>query len=130
MDDEKLQKYLAYLDGRSPGSEYQAIAKLEEQGADIPKLLTKRYKVSRRWSDRALCIFHCIEYAKSNDVAYQLGIMALQDRSRTVRRRACALLSVAQNQEAIEHLEKLLLDETLQGDALAAINALSKPSQN
>ncbi len=129
VEDEKIRKYIACLEGRSPGNEHKAIAGLEELGVNIPRLLKKRYKLSRRWSDRALCVSHCMEYSKTNEDAYQLGIMALQDRSRTVRRRACALLLVAQNQEAIEHLEKLLLDEALQDDALAVINALSKQGQ-
>lgn len=126
LDNEKFHKYLAYLDGRAPGRELKAIAKLEELGISIPNLLMKRYKVSRRWSDRALCVSHCMAYSKSNEDAYQLGIAALQDKSRTVRRKACMLLSFAQRQEAIKHLEKLLSDEALKGDALAAIDALSK----
>jgi hypothetical protein len=126
LDNEKIHKYLAYLDGRAPGTELKALAKLEELGVNIPNLLMKRYKVSRRWSDRALCVSHCMAYSKYDEDAYQLGIIALQDRSRTVRRKACMLLSVAQRQEAIKHLEKLLSDEALKGDAVAAIDALSK----
>ena len=129
MDDEKLHEYLAFLDGRSPGSEYLAIAKLEEQGVDIPNLLTKRYKVSRRWSDRALCISHCMKYAKTNELAYRLGILALKDRSRTVQRAACKLLAVTQSKDAIKYLEKLLSDEFLREDAEAAIDALDRMSR-
>lgn len=126
MGDEKLNGYLAYLDGRSPGGEHQAIKKMEELGVDIPNLLARRYKISRRWSDRALCISHCIEHSKTSDIAYELGILALQDRSRTVRRAACRLLTAAQKHEAIEQLEKLLADEASKDDAEAAISALTK----
>ena len=130
MNNEKLHKYLAHLDGRSPGNEKIAIAKLKDQGVDIPELLAKRYEVSRRWSDRALCLSHCVEYAKTNEAAYQLGILALKDRSRTVRRTACTLLSIAQRKEAIEHLERLLSDDAIKADAEAVIGTLAKQGQD
>ncbi len=130
MNDEKIYEYLDYLDGRSSADHHKAIAKLEALGANIPSLLLKKYKISRRWSDRASCVYHCIEYAKTDKDAYQIGIIALHDKSRAVRRRACKLLSVAQKPEAIEHLEELLYDEASMNDAIAAINALIKPNHS
>jgi len=126
VDDENVHKYLARLEGRPSKNPYEAIAGLEALGADVPGLLLKKYKVSRRWSDRATCVFHCIEYAKTNEDAYQLGIIALQDKSKTVRRRACKLLSAAQRQEAIEHLQALITNEASNNDARIAIEALQK----
>lgn len=126
MEDEQLHKYFAYLEGRSQKRVGLVLAHLEVSGVDIPELLTKRYGISRRWADRALCVSECIRYAKTNDDAYRLGIAALEDRSRSVRRIACSLLAKAQRPEAIEHLEKLLPDEVLGDDAKAAIAKLKK----
>lgn len=130
MNSDQVHKYLACLDGRAPAKKHQAIAKLEALGVNIPGILTKKYKISRRWSDRALCVYHCIKYAKTDEDAYQIGILALDDKSKTVRHRACMLLSVAQKQEAIAHLEDLLSDNASGSDATAAIDALRNRDQN
>jgi hypothetical protein len=129
LNNEKVHEYLAYLDGRSPAGMLEGIEKLEALGVDIPNLMMKRYKISRRWADRASCVYHCMKYAKTHEDAYQLGIIALQDKSKTVRHQACMLLSAAQKKDAIEYLEELLSDDTSRGDALAAIDALLSPSQ-
>ena len=124
MNNEGVHEYLAYLDGRSPADMHEGIEKLEALGVDIPDLMMKRYKFSRRWADRASCVHHCMKYAKTNEDAYQVGIIALKDKSKTVRHQACMLLSAAQKPEAIEHLEELLSDEASRDGAVAAIDAL------
>ena len=126
MDNEGVHEHLAYLDGRSSEDMHEAIATLEALGVDIPGLMIKKYKISRRWADRASCVYHCIKYARTHEDAYQVGITALQDKSRAVRHKACLLLSAAQKKEAIEHLEQLLSDKTSRNDAVAAIDVLSK----
>jgi hypothetical protein len=103
---------------------HEGIEKLEALGVDIPSLMMKRYKFSRRWADRTSCVYHCIKYAMTNEDAYQVGIIALRDKSKTVRHQACMLLSAAQKKDAIEHLEELLSDETSRDDAVAAIGVL------
>ena len=124
MNDEKLHEYLAFLDGRSSAGMQEGIEKLEALGIDIPSLMMKQYKISRRWADRTSCVYHCIKYAKTHEDAYQVGIIALRDKSKTVRHQACMVLSAAQRKEAIEHLEELLSDETSRDDAVAAIDLL------
>jgi HEAT repeat protein len=65
-----------------------------------------------------------MKYAKTNEDAYQVGIIALRDKAKTVRHQACLLLSAAQKKDAIEHLEELLSDEASRDDAVAAIDVL------
>ena len=129
MNNEGAHEYFAYLDGRSPTGMHERIEELEASGVDIPNLMMKMYKISRRWADRASCVYHCIKYATTHEDAYQLGIIALQDKSKSVRHRACILLSATQRKEAIEHLEVLLSDETSRDDALAAIEVLLNLNQ-
>jgi hypothetical protein len=130
VNNERVHEYLAYLDGRSAAGMQEGIEKLEALGVDIPDLMMKRYKFSRRWADRASCVYHCIKYAKTNGDAYQVGIIALQDKSKTVRHQACLLLSAAQKKEAIEHLEELISDEASRDDAVAAIDVLLNLNNN
>jgi hypothetical protein len=129
VNNEGVHEYLAYLDGRSPAGMHEGIEKLEALGVDIPGLMMKRYKISRRWADRASCVYHCIKYAKKNEDAYQVGIIALRDKSKTVRHQACMLLTAAQKKDAIEHLEELLSDETSRDGAVAAIDVLLNLNQ-
>ena len=96
VNNEGVHEYLVYLDGRSPAGMHEGIEKLEALGVDIPNLMLKRYKISRRWADRASCVYQCMKYAKTHEDAYQVGIIALQDKSKSVRHRACILLSAAQ----------------------------------
>jgi hypothetical protein len=130
VNNERVHEYLAYLDGRSAAGMQDGIEKLEALGVDIPDLMMKRYKFSRRWADRASCVYHCIKYAKTNGDAYQVGIIALQDKSKTVRHQACLLLSAAQKKEAIEHLEELISDDASRDDAVAAIDVLLNLNNN
>ena len=126
MNDEEAYKHLAFQDGRTSTNHQEAIAALEALGMDVPGLLAKKYMISRRWSDRAICVSHCTEYSNSNEDAFQLGIMALQDKSKIVRQKACELLAVSQRSEAIEHLRKLLSDRALREHAQEAIDALTE----
>jgi hypothetical protein len=77
VNNEGVHEYLAYLDGRSAAGMHEGIEKLEALGVDIPSLMMKRYKISRRWADRKSCVYHCIKYAKQHEDAYQVGIIAL-----------------------------------------------------
>ena len=130
MNNEGAHEYFAYLDGRSPEGMHERIEELEASGVDIPNLMMKRYKISRRWADRASCVYHCIKYAKTHENAYQVGIIALRDKSKTVRHQACMLLTAAQKKDAIEHLEELLSDETSRDGAVAAIDVLLNLNNN
>ena len=126
MNEEEIHQCLTALDGRSTEGEYEAIASLEASGINVPELLLKRYRTSRRWSDRALCLRLCSRYAKSDEPAFRLGILALDDRSKLVRQKACLLLAATQRKEALEHLGKLLSDQSCRKHAMSAIEAIER----
>ena len=126
MNEDEIHECLTALDGRSAQGEYEAIARLEASGIDVPELLLRRYQTSRRWSDRALCLRLSSRYAKSEQPAFRLGILALDDRAKIVRQKACLLLAATQRKEAVEHLGKLLSDPSCREHALSAIHALEQ----
>lgn len=126
VDPDKISEYLAYLDGRAASNEADAISGLEAMGVDVPALMLKRYEHSRRWSDRASSVHHCTRYASLSPAAFELGVIALRDRSRLVRSRACMLLTFTQNPKAIEPLRELLDDAALRDEAAAAIDILER----
>lgn len=130
MKTSEISECLNYLDGRGSDQEYRAITRLKESGIDLPSLLSKKYSESKKWGERASCVHHSIKYAKDSEDAYRLGIKALGDKSKVVRYRACMLLAVAQNTDALSHLEKLLGDNSLKEDAVAAIDAIKNKNHN
>lgn len=130
MDEESLQQLLAKLDGRGSDEEYDALDALRKEANDLPKLLLERYRVARKWGERASCVYHSVKYAKTNNSAFQIGIEAIRDKSAKVRYRACMLLAVAQRQEALASLEELLKNPASKEDAAAAIDAINGKNQD
>ena len=130
MKPSEITECLNCLDGRGSDQEYRAIKCLTASGIDLPSLLSKKYNGSKKWGERASCVHHSIKCAKDSEVAYQLGIKALGDKSKVVRYRACMLLAVAQNPDAISHLEQLLENDSSKEDAAAAIDAIKNKNHN
>ena len=130
MESSDIERRLRELDGRGSDAEWAAVTALEELGDRFPDLLLSTYRHSKKWGQRASCVYHAMRYARTNHAAYQLGVEALHDRSKHVRYRACMLLSVAQRAEAIDPLRTLLNDPDSAQDAKAAIEALERKDQN
>lgn len=120
----EIEAKLSLLDGRGSDAEYDAVRELSQIGDRFPELLLQRYRESKKWSERASCVYHSMKFAKENGSSFQLGLEATKDKSKHVRYRACMLLAVAQKDEAIAHLEPLLKNTVSASDALAAIDAI------
>lgn len=125
-----IEEKLKYLDGRGSDAEYDAVRDLSQLGLEFPKLLLQRYRCSKKWGERASCVYHACKYAVASESAYELALEALKDRSKIVRYRACMLLSFAQKTCAIESLELLLTNSDSSEDAKAAINAIEHKNPN
>lgn len=130
MRDSEIEHALTKLDGRGTDAEFDAVRRLAALGDRFPELLLEQYKRSSRLGQRASCVYHATKYAKANAAAYQLGLEALRDKSKVVRYRACLLLAVAQNREAIPSLKALATSTRSREDALAAIDALEHRNQH
>lgn len=76
--------------------------------------------------------FFAIHDARENEDAVQLGIAALNDRSRVVRHRACSLLAYSLRDDALPYLRQLLMhhDPSTKEDARAAIDAIEHRNHN
>lgn len=130
MEPADIDRNLQALDGRGTEAEWQAVRTLAALGERFPELLLEKYRKSKKWGERASCVYHATKYSRGNAAAYQLGLEALTDRSKYVRYRACLLLSVAQRMEAVSALKELLADSDSSDDARAAIDALKHGDQN
>ncbi len=93
-------------------------------GKKLPTFLLTKYRESNKWNARLSCVFHSLRYAPDSNDAYQLGVEALLDKSKPVRYRACMLLAISLNADAIPHLWKLIQSNKSVEDAKAAIDAI------
>ena len=129
MHSTEIDALLAQLDGSGSDSEWHAV-KLLQAHANLPELLLNWYGQSRKFGARASCVYHSLRYAKDNQSAFNLGVIATGDKSKVVRYRAAMLLAIAQNPAAIPSLETLGENEQSRSDAQAAINAIRLRNPN
>jgi hypothetical protein len=118
---------LAQLDGRGSDAEWRAVKYLTATLGDrMPSVLLMRYRESSLAGARASCVFHSTRYARTEPAAVELGLLALTDRAKKVRYRACELLAYAQKSETLANLRQTLKSATgdFRADVLAAIDAI------
>lgn len=130
MNQEDIEKDLKSLDGRGSDEEYEAVRRLKDLGLEFPNLLLTKYRNSKRWGERASCVYHAAKYALASPEAFELAIEALRDKSQKVRYQACLLLSIAQKPEALQSLQELLKEPSSAEDAKAAIDAIQHKNQH
>jgi hypothetical protein len=84
------------------------------------------YGEAKTWQGRALLVSKLIQYSRTHEDAYGLGVRALGDPSRHVRHKACAMLAYAQRPDALPSLQRLLThaNEHTREDAEHAIRAI------
>jgi hypothetical protein len=95
-------------------------------GAEVIPYFLEIYPNSRRWQQRASFLYRSIPFARTSKEAFELAVMALSDRSREVRYRACMLLACSLNRDGVPYLQKLMShkDVRTRSDASAAIDAI------
>lgn len=126
---EAVLQLLDLLDGRGSDVEWRAVQSLSQRaGPRLPELLLRKYHSSRLAGPRSACVYHATKYARVSDEAVQLGLEALQDRSKVVRYRACGLLAYSQRPDLAAQLKTLLdvVPNASRADLLAAIDALEQ----
>jgi len=127
---EEIEVLLSQLNGSGSDTEFSAVAALQSTGL-LPALLLSKYLRSRAWKERASCVYHAIKFARESQEAFELGLNALQDKSKVVRYRATMLLAISQRREAIPHLQQLeILGGTSASDAKAAVQAIEAGNPN
>ena len=99
---------------------------LEPLGLSIVPYLRDTYSRYHKWQGRNVLVHHAIKFSRESDDAFQLGLMALQDRSKNVIYSACMLLAYSLREDAPEPLRNLLnhKDQRVIAGARAAIDAI------
>lgn len=132
MTEDQIKELISKMDTTKSLEAESAWLELRPLGESVVKYLAEAYPKMKKWQGRVSCVFHCIRYARSNQVAYDLGIAALQDRATLVRYRACGLLAYSLREDAIPHLKKLAThtDAQTASDARAAIDAITNKNHH
>jgi len=124
---------LDLVDGSGSDKEYEALEKLKEVPEELPALLLQKYQKAKKAKERSACVHNATRYAKDSQAAFELGILALKDKSKHTRHLACLLLAWSLREDALESLhgaeESFIDDETLE-DIRAAIDAIENQNSN
>ena len=124
----EVHALLEALDGSESDQAYDARGRLRELlGDDLPNYLLARYRSQRHWRRRTDYVYEALRYARRSEEAVNLGKLAVSDRSKMVRHRACALLAYSLRRDLLPFLEEELAkakDGETRDDIVAAMDAI------
>ena len=132
--DADISTLLDSLDGSGSETEWSAACRLREVlGNNLPRYLLARYRSQKHWGPRTAYLYHALRYARLSDDAVNLGMLAVGDRSKVVRSRACMLLAYSLRTDLLPFLEAELdkaKDEETRNDITAAMDAIVEQNHN
>ena len=132
MDPAEIESLVGRLDTKDARAGDDAWGQLGHLGEAVVPFLLAFYPRTRTWQGRTSLVFHSIRYARASEAAFQLGLLALADRSYMVRYRACGLLAYSLRRDALPALRPVAAhaDQRTAADAAAAIDAIEHRNHN
>ena len=132
MDDPQIRHALEMFDTASASVHEVAWALLRPLGVNVVPFLAEYFPRTKKAQGRVALVFHAIRFARESQAAFELGLLALNDKATLVRYRACGLCAYSLRKDAIPSLERLLkhADAKTVDDARAAIDAIRRKNQH
>lgn len=132
MKEERIFNLIKQLDTSSFSEQEKYWSEIKELDIDIPYYFLKAYPTFKKWQGRVHLVFSCIKYARTNQSAFELGIIALNDKATLVRYRGACVLAYSLRKDAIPYLENNLKhsDKETQKDAERAIRAIKNQNHH
>ena len=130
---ESIEALLNQLDGSGTDCLWTAVQPPRSTlGESLPDYLLTRYQSARKWQVRSSCVYHCVRYARTSESAARLALLALNDKSKVVRSRACMVLACSQRKDLLSALQQRLENyyEDTVDDLRAAVDAITEQNQN
>lgn len=95
-------------------------------GPALMPYFRQAYPRFKKAKGRVALVFYATAHARLSNDAFELGRLALSDRSKLVRNRACGLLAYSLRPEAVTFLKDMMddADTTVRQSATAAIVAI------
>ena len=133
QDDNNTNALIDRLDGSGTNEEWTAATELRVKfGGALPIHLLQHYKTTNKWAARSSLLYHSTRYAKESDAAIQLALLAVKDKSKAVRYRACLLLAYSQRKDLLPLLLQMVDDvpSETKGDLMAAVDAIQSENHH
>ncbi len=132
MNKQEIISLVKQLDTTNSHEQETVWEKLRLLREQVVPYLLEAYPTTRKWQGRVALVFHSIRYARTSEAAFQLGLMACEDKATLVRYRACGLLAYSLRIDAIPRLEALLRhrERKTVEDAAAAIEAIERQNHH
>lgn len=126
MNDSQIRETVAMFDSTNTSVHEAAWGLLRPLGEAVVPFLAECFPRTKKAQGRVALVFHAIRFARKSQPAFELGVLALNDKATLVRYRACALCAYSLRDDAIPHLKLLLKhsDMNTAADAKAAIDAI------
>ena len=109
-----------------------AWALAESMGGDLLVLLSEAFPQVGKAEGRASILRYVGRFSRESDVAFRMGITALNDRAYAVRHYGCAILAYSLRDDALPILSPLLkhADPRTSEDARAAVDAIKSKNHH
>jgi hypothetical protein len=132
-DDEqrRIRDVLRRFDSADAATRDEAWKQLPAGRAALP-FLREAFPQTRRMEARISMVYEATFFARVSEDAFQLGLLALRDRSKYVRDRACGVLAYSLRDDALPALRPLLraVDELTCKAAEGAVDAIKHQSHH
>ena len=101
-------------------------------GNDLLVLLAEAFPEIRNSEGRASILRYVGRFSRESEVAFRMGIAAVQDRAYAVRHYGCAILAYSLRVDALPTLSSLLkhTDRRTADDARAAVDAIKNKNHH
>ena len=110
----------------SPSNDVREAAWAELPSGDLTAFYLEAFAGTSRMEARITMVYDATFYARESESAFQLGLLALEDRSKYVRERGCGVLAYSLRRDALPTLRLLLRDPDpwVRENAEGAIDAI------
>jgi len=133
MNSEAESQLLRRVDGSGKAGERDAVAELKRRyGSELPRLLLEHYKTAKSYKIRAACVYYCLDFSRVSNAAIELAKIAIADKSRVVRYRACMLLACSLRSDILPTLRQMIpsTERETRDDLIAAIDAIEHQNKD
>lgn len=105
---------------------------LRPLGVDVVPFLAEYFPRTKKSQGRVALVFHAVRFARESQAAFELGLLALNNRATLIRYRGCGLCAYSLREDAIPFLKRLLkhADVKTVDDARAAIDAIRRKNHH
>lgn len=126
MEEDEIRNLVALFNTQDNAVSTAIWQKLKGSGERVLPHFHELFRVAGRFEVRRNIAFYSTRFARTSDIAFRIGLMAIEDRSSIVRYRGCGILAYSLRSDALPFLKQKLThsDDKTVADIKAAIDAI------